>query len=164
MAIKLDETDLHLLSLLEKDSKARMHVLGRRLSLPASTVHHRVKRLESEGIIRSYGISKDYSAMGIKLKAYIMVFVDVTALKRMKKSQVELAREMRKIGNVQSVAVMFFHTAVPATFLVQQKRLTKGLPVLTATSSAGVASDPGVHETRPVFGSIFIPAGAASSE
>ncbi len=106
MAIKLDETDLHLLSLLEKDSKARMHVLGRRLSLPASTVHHRVKRLESEGIIRSYGISKDYSAMGIKLKAYIMVFVDVTALKRMKKSQVELAREMRKIGNVQSVDII----------------------------------------------------------
>ena len=106
MALKLDDTDMQLLSLLGRDSKARMHVLSRRLSIPASTVHHRIKRLEQEGIIRSYGIKRDFRAMGIKLKAHVMVFIDVTMLKRMKKSQKELARQIRRIEGVEAVDII----------------------------------------------------------
>jgi DNA-binding Lrp family transcriptional regulator len=106
MALKLDDTDMQLLSLLEKDSKARMHVLSRRLSIPASTVHHRIKRLEAGGIIRSYGIKKDFREMGMKLKAHVMVFIDVTMLKRMKKSQKELARQIRCIEGVEAVDII----------------------------------------------------------
>ena len=106
MELKLDGTDMELLALLERGSKARVHVLARKLSLPASTVHHRIKRLEKEGIIRSYSIRQNFAAMGIRLKAHVMVYIDVTLLKRMGKSQMELARQIRKIGGVEAVDII----------------------------------------------------------
>ena len=106
MELKLDGTDMELLALLDSDSKARVHALARKLSLPASTVHHRIKRLERGGIIRSYSIRRNFAAMGIALKAHVMVFIDVTLLKRMKKSQMDLARQIRKIAGVETVDII----------------------------------------------------------
>ena len=46
MIMKLDRKDLQLLKILEKDAKASVQFLSKETGIPASTVHHRIKRLE----------------------------------------------------------------------------------------------------------------------
>lgn len=106
MAKTLDEIDLQILSILEENAKARMHGIAKKLNVPQSTVHHRIKRMEKEGIISKWTILKDYEKMGLGVKAYILIFVNVTALKQMKKSQKDLARRIRKFDNIEAVDIM----------------------------------------------------------
>jgi Lrp/AsnC family transcriptional regulator for asnA, asnC and gidA len=106
MAKTLDETDLEILSILEENAKARMHTIAKKLGIPQSTVHHRIKRMEKEGIISKWTILKDYEKMGLGVKAYILIFVNVTALKQMKKSQKDLAKRIRRFDNIEAVDIM----------------------------------------------------------
>ena len=104
--IKLDGEDLQILAMLEKDSKVRIGQMARRIGMPASTVHHRIKRLESEGIIAGYGIRKNYRKMGFGIKAHVLVFVDVTVLKRLKKTQQDIASALLGINCVESAEII----------------------------------------------------------
>ena len=106
MAKTLDETDLEILKILEENAKARMHSIAKKLGIPASTVHHRIKRMERDGIISKWTITKDYEKMGLGVKAYILIFVNVTALKQMKKSQKDLAKRIRRFDNIEAVDIM----------------------------------------------------------
>jgi Lrp/AsnC family transcriptional regulator, regulator for asnA, asnC and gidA len=106
MAKTLDEIDLQILSILEENAKARMHGIAKKLNVPQSTVHHRIKRMEKDGIISKWTILKDYEKMGLGVKAYILIFVNVTALKQMKKSQKDLAKRIRKFDNIEAVDIM----------------------------------------------------------
>jgi DNA-binding Lrp family transcriptional regulator len=103
---KIDETDIELLKLLGLNAKARIHAMARKLSLPASTVHHRIKRLEEENIISAWTIRKNFSLLGLKMKAHILTFVDLTALAHMKRTQKDIAADIKKIEGVEAVDIV----------------------------------------------------------
>ena len=73
MIMKLDRKDLQLLKILEKDAKASVQFLSKETGIPASTVHHRIKRLESNNIITGYRAELNPKVMGRGFSAYIMV-------------------------------------------------------------------------------------------
>jgi len=106
MDTKIDETDARILSLLERDAKMRIHLLARKLGIPASTVHHRIKKMEREGIISGYTISKNYKLLGYGILAHVLVFVDVTALKRMKKTQQDIALALSRIEGAERAEII----------------------------------------------------------
>jgi Lrp/AsnC family transcriptional regulator for asnA, asnC and gidA len=106
MEKKIDETDLQILQMLDKNAKMRLHMMAKKLHIPPSTVHHRIKRMEEEGIIAGWCVRKDFAKLGLGVKAYVMVFVDVTALKHMKRTQKDIAAAIRKIENVESVDII----------------------------------------------------------
>ncbi len=106
MTKMLDDIDLEILRILEGNAKARMHTIAKKLNVPQSTVHHRIKRMEKEGIISKWTILKDYEKMGLGVKAYILIFVNVTTLKQMKKSQKDVAKRIRKFENIEAVDIM----------------------------------------------------------
>jgi len=97
---------MELLTLLENDSKMRINTISRKLGVPPSTVHHRIKRMEESGVIRNYTIRKDHGKLGLALKAHVMVFVDVTQIKKMGKSQKDIAKAIRKIGGVEMADIV----------------------------------------------------------
>ena len=97
MDIKTDETDERLLALLTRDAKMRIHLLARKVGIPASTAHHRIKRMEKEGIISGYTIQKNHKKLGYGILAHVLVFVDVSELKRMKKTQQDIATSLSRI-------------------------------------------------------------------
>ncbi|MCX6771029.1 MAG: Lrp/AsnC family transcriptional regulator [Candidatus Micrarchaeota archaeon] len=106
MAGKLDDTDLEILSILEKDAKARMHAIARKLCIPASTVHHRIKGMEKEGVIAGYSVKKNYRKMGFGLKAHVLVFADLALLKRMKKTQQDICSALSRVPGVESSEII----------------------------------------------------------
>jgi len=106
MGIKTDETDARILALLERDAKMRIHLLARKVGIPASTAHHRIKRMEREGIISGYTIQKNHKKLGYGILAHVLVFVDVTALKKMKKTQQDIAKSLSQIEGAQRAEII----------------------------------------------------------
>ncbi len=106
MPLKIDETDLGILEVLEKNAKTRIHAIAAKLGVPSSTVHHRIKKLEKEGIIKKWTILKEYALLGMALKAHILIFVEVGELKKIKKTQNDVVEELRKISSVENVDIV----------------------------------------------------------
>ncbi len=106
MGTKIDETDERILALLERDAKMRMHLLARKLGIPASTAHHRIKRMEKEGIITGYAIRKDHKKLGYGILAHVLVFVDVTELKKMKRTQQNIADALMRVPGAEKAEII----------------------------------------------------------
>jgi Lrp/AsnC family leucine-responsive transcriptional regulator len=71
--MELDKKDTQLLEILEKDAKASVQSLSEETGIPASTVHHRIKKLERNDIILGYGAELNPKIMGKGFSAYVMV-------------------------------------------------------------------------------------------
>ena len=54
LIMELDKKDIQLLEILEKDAKASVQFLSEETGIPASTVHHRIKKMERNNIILRY--------------------------------------------------------------------------------------------------------------
>jgi len=101
-----DETDERILAILEKNGKAKMHAIARKLGIPSSTVHHRIKGMEKAGVIRGWAAVKDHKKLGFGIKAHLLIFVNVTDLKKLGKTQADIARELLKIPGVAEAEIV----------------------------------------------------------
>jgi len=104
--IQLDETDYSILDMLKSNSKVRIHIIARKLGIPSSTVHHRIKKLEEKSIIKKWTIIPDPKKVGFNIKSFVLIFVDVTNLKRIGKTQKDIAEILKKIPNVENVDII----------------------------------------------------------
>ena len=75
----LDEKDLKILSILEKDSRKTVQHLGEILSIPRATIHNRIKKLERLGIIRTYKAIVDYKKLGMEITALLHINISSEA-------------------------------------------------------------------------------------
>lgn len=98
----MDEKDSEILTELMADGKAKIKALSRKLGLPMSTVHHRILRMEKDGIIKRYAAIPDYRKVGLPIAAYIFINVDYSKIQ----SQEDVAREISKLPNVLDVSIV----------------------------------------------------------
>ncbi|MDE1768084.1 MAG: Lrp/AsnC family transcriptional regulator [Candidatus Micrarchaeota archaeon] len=96
----MDAIDEELIVKMDKGT-IRSSMLSKRLGLPASTTHFRIKRLEKEGIIKGYKGEIDWKKAGFPLEAFIFVNIDVDLLKSIKKTQDRLLKELLAIMYVR---------------------------------------------------------------
>lgn len=75
--------------------------LSRKVGKPMSTIHMRVKRLEKSGIISRYKGDIDWKKAGYGITAFILINIDVDLLKKLKKSQDKLLKELTGIPFVK---------------------------------------------------------------
>jgi len=71
--MKLDGTDLRILTELQQDARLSMRELGRRVGLSAPAVTERVRRLEDSGVILGYGARVAAEPLGRHITAFIGV-------------------------------------------------------------------------------------------
>lgn len=69
----MEDTDRRILGLLAEDGRMSFTDLGKATGLSTSAVHHRVKRLESRGLIKGYAAVVDHDALGLPLTAFISI-------------------------------------------------------------------------------------------
>ena len=74
MAVQVDEKDRAIIKVLRKDAKASVQEISSLTSIPATTVHQRIKRMERMGVIRAYQAVIDEKKIG--LGAMAIVFFD----------------------------------------------------------------------------------------
>ena len=71
--MEIDGKDIQLLEILEKNSKTPVQEIADNTGIPASTVHHRIKKLEYKKIIKGYTAVLNPKVMGKAFSAYVMV-------------------------------------------------------------------------------------------
>lgn len=69
----LDETDIRLLTALQRDSTETSESMGRRLNLSPSQIGRRRQRLESEGYIQGYRARLSPDRLGLQVQAFVSV-------------------------------------------------------------------------------------------
>jgi Lrp/AsnC family transcriptional regulator, leucine-responsive regulatory protein len=67
----LDERDLEIVAALQEDARATYADVGQRVGLSASSVHHRVRKLEQAGVIRGYQAIVDPAGLGLLITALV---------------------------------------------------------------------------------------------
>jgi len=106
MKVKLDKKDLRILELLKEDGSLTVRQIASRSLLPITTVHNRIKRLKSLGVIKRFTIEVDYKKTGKPLAAYVLVKVDSKYLKGFRKTQHDLVKELRKFEFVERADIV----------------------------------------------------------
>ena len=69
----LDELDINILRLLNDDARISYRDIAKRLGVAVGTVHNRIKRLTSEGIIKGFMPLLDPGKLGYDITALILV-------------------------------------------------------------------------------------------
>jgi Lrp/AsnC family transcriptional regulator, leucine-responsive regulatory protein len=97
----VEGTDQKILELLAGDGRMSFTDLGKATGLSTSAVHQRVKRLESRGLIKAYGVTLDYEQLGLPLTAFVSIRpIDPSQ----PDDSPERLREVREIESCYSVA------------------------------------------------------------
>lgn len=102
----MDEKDEKILELLKENSKLTTQQISKKILIPITTIHNRIKKLEKEGIIKKYTLELDNKKIGKEIAAYIHIIVDYKSLKQIKMSQYELAKKLKQHEFVEGAAMV----------------------------------------------------------
>ena len=69
----MDEIDVQILKMLQQDGRASHEEIGRQLNLSRPAIHQRVKKMESEGVIKRYRALIDWRKLGQDINVFIYV-------------------------------------------------------------------------------------------
>jgi Lrp/AsnC family leucine-responsive transcriptional regulator len=75
----IDETDRHILGLLQENARLSNAELGKAVGLSASSVFERVKKLQKSGVIKRFVAVVDPAALGKPIAAFIRLTVAAPA-------------------------------------------------------------------------------------
>jgi Lrp/AsnC family transcriptional regulator for asnA, asnC and gidA len=85
---------------LNHNAKATTGTIAKKTSIPTTTVHNRIKRMEREGIIKTYVPVLDYAKLGKGITALIFVSVEH------KTDQEQLARKLLRVQGIEHARII----------------------------------------------------------
>src|SRR3989338_510250 len=102
----MDEKDGKILKLLKENSKLTTNQISKKILMPITTVHNRIKKLEKEGIIEGYTVKLNNKKIGRSIAAYIMITVDYNLLQQLKMVQHDLIKKIKLNEYVEETAII----------------------------------------------------------
>ncbi|ASA78404.1 MULTISPECIES: Lrp/AsnC family transcriptional regulator [Thermococcus] len=72
MVASLDGTDLRLLRELKENARENIASLSKKLGIPRTTVHYRIKKLVEEGVIEKFTVKPNYKKLNLGTTAFIL--------------------------------------------------------------------------------------------
>ncbi len=133
----MDEASEDLLGLVDSGT-VKYTEISRKLNLPLSTVHFRMKKLENDGTIMHYRGEIDWKKAGFPIAAYVFITIDVDLLKKIKKSQDQLLRELMDIIYVREGALITGDADMLIKIIARSSEHLKELLLSYIDSKAGV--------------------------
>ena len=85
-----------ILELLQNNSKITFKEIGEKLNMAASSIHHRVKKLEKNGVIQNYSININPFKVGYATIAILGLSVDPLKMK-------QVVKELSEFDEIQLV-------------------------------------------------------------
>ncbi len=106
MVYKLDDKDWKIVEILKEHGDYTVRQITKKTLLPPTTIHNRIRKLREEKIIQKFTIELDYSKIEKNFVAYILISANLPVLKQKKKTQYDLAEEIRKFYFVERVDIV----------------------------------------------------------
>jgi Lrp/AsnC family leucine-responsive transcriptional regulator len=69
--VSMDPLERSILGLLAKDSERSLQDMATELGIPSSTLHQKIRKLETKGVISSYQARIDLRAVGLKTTSFV---------------------------------------------------------------------------------------------
>ena len=137
----IDDKDSNILNVLKENAKLSTQQISKKTRIPITTVHNRIRKLESIGIIKGYTTVIDNKLMGD-----IIAFVTISVMYHLPEGKVinqeELAAKVRNNENVEEVYII-----TGATDLIVKVR-TKTVDDLNNFVIRYLRSIPGIERTQ----------------
>ena len=102
--MRLDKKDKQILEILKKNAKLTTSKISKITSIPITTVHNRIKKLEKSGLIRAYTIVVNNKLIGKDVLVYILATVNYNLPGKV--SQREIAEQINKDECVEEVCIL----------------------------------------------------------
>jgi Lrp/AsnC family leucine-responsive transcriptional regulator len=107
METKLDEKDLAILALIQKDCKLTSREIARKIGSPITTVFAKIRRMEELGIITDYRAILNSKKLGLGATALVLASVSYQIKDSGKLiSQREIASDIARFPEVQEVYII----------------------------------------------------------
>ncbi len=104
--MELDSTDKAILNALLWDAKTSLQSIAKKIHLPLSTLHHRVKRFEDGKIITRYETKIDYAKIGRPIEAFILLEAENVLPTGKKVYQQDILDELKKFEAVEEAYII----------------------------------------------------------
>ena len=111
--MEMDKIDHEIINCLEEDARLSLRKIAKRVGVSTATVMHRLKLLNSAGVIRSYSALPDYDAFGFTIQAIIDIIVSKGKLFQVEKkiaSHPNVAAVYDVTGHFDVMAIAYFRT------------------------------------------------------
>jgi len=106
MELKLDERDLEILKLLQKNCRMTAKEIAKTIDAPVTTVFAKMKRMEELGIIKDYKAVLDAQKLDKGATAFILASVSYRLKEGPTLSQRKIAKEIAKFPEVQEAHII----------------------------------------------------------
>ncbi len=106
MKVKIDDKDLKILNLLQKNCKLTAKEIALTIDSPVTTVFAKIKRMEELGIIKAYNAVLDADRLDKGTTAFILASVSYGSKEGAQQSQRRIAKEIAKFPEVQEVHII----------------------------------------------------------
>jgi Lrp/AsnC family leucine-responsive transcriptional regulator len=106
ICVMIDDKDLKILDSLRSNSKMTTQQISRKLMIPVTTVHNRIKKMERLGVITGYTAKVDYRKLGKDILAYVLIKVYYKGPSGKKISQEDIAREISGNPSIEEVHIL----------------------------------------------------------
>jgi Lrp/AsnC family transcriptional regulator for asnA, asnC and gidA len=104
---ELDPLDYKILEILVKDANLPYTEIGTRLDVSGGTVHVRMKKMESMGIVKGAQLLIDYSKIGWDITAFLGIYLDKSSLYEDVATQLEQIPEVVNIHYTTGIYSIF---------------------------------------------------------
>jgi len=137
----LDDKDYTILNVLKKNAKFSTQQIAKKTNIPITTIHNRMKKMESSGVIMGYTTVLNNELMG-NVIAFVLISIMYHTFKGEVINQEELAKKISKNENVEEVNII-----TGATDLIVKVR-TKTVDDLNNFVTKYLRTVPGIDKTQ----------------
>lgn len=102
----LDSADKSILEALIWEAKIPLQALAKKIHLPLSTLHHRIKRFEELKIIKRYEAKIDYAKIGRPIEAFILIDATNQVVNGRKVYQQDILEQLTKLEAVEEAYII----------------------------------------------------------
>ncbi len=101
----VDAKDRKIIEELVRDSRQTTSALSKKLNIPITTIHNRIKKLIKEGVIINYTINLNHNLLGKPVPAYVGITINYNVPGK-KISQTNIANQLKKVEGVYEVYIL----------------------------------------------------------
>ena len=101
----VDAKDRKIIEELVRDSRQTTSALSKKLNIPITTIHNRIKKLIKEGVIINYTINLNHNLLGRPVPAYVGITINYNVPGK-KISQTNIANQLKNIEGVYEVYIL----------------------------------------------------------
>ena len=106
MAYKLDDKDKKIIEILKEHGDYTTRQIAKKTLIPPTTVNNRIRKLKKDGVIKRFTIDLDPYKVDKGFAAYVLISANLNLLKEKKKTQYDLAQEIKRFYFVENVDIV----------------------------------------------------------